>query len=165
MHCPTVPESPEIYIIESSTWGSICIAWKRNEPVNSSYSEKHAHYSYCVYVDGVLHGECALDDVTDIFSDEHTYTITDCTFERKYRLSVRKYLNPDVVTGEDKNKVYVCGCYGESSNILEVYCAGPPSPPVPRVSRIDQSGVTLSWSRSREYGGVALAVCLHFFIK
>ncbi|PFX18395.1 Titin [Stylophora pistillata] len=156
VHCPIAPASPEIYIIESSTWGSICIAWKRDKLVSSSYSKRPVQSSYCVFVDGVLHGECALDHVTDIFSDEHTYTITDCIFDRKYSLSVRKYLNPDAGTSEDKNKVCVCGCYGESSNILEVYCPGPPSSPVPRVSHIDQSGVTLSWSRSREYGGVAL---------
>ena len=159
VRCPTRPTSPTIYCIESTTVGSICIAWKREEPASTGYTEKHAQYSYSVFVDGMLHGECPLDGVTVIFSDEHTYTIPHCVVGRKYSLYVKSYLNPEAIDSELENKIYVCGCCGDSSNVLELYCAGPPSPPIVRVSLIDQSGVTLSWSRSREYGGVTLAVC------
>lgn len=160
IHCPTPPISPQIYHRESATVGSICIVWKHTEPASTDNPEKHAQYSYSVFVDDMLHGEYPLNGVTDIFTNEHTYTIPNCEVGRKYRLRVKSYLNPQVIDNGLGNKVYVCGCYGDSSNVLELYCAGPPSAPIIRVSRIDQSGVTFTWSRSREYGGVTLAVCL-----
>lgn len=158
VYCPTPPTSPQIYHAESTTVGSICIAWKHQEPAKTD-NIAHAQCSYSVFVDGMLHGEYPLDGVTDIFTDEHTYTVPNCEVGRTYRLCVKSYLNPRVMdTGLD-DKLYVCGCYGDSSNILELHCAGLPSPPIVRVSCIDQSGVTLSWNRSREYGGITLAVC------
>lgn len=159
VYCPTPPTSPQIYHTESTTVGSICIAWKHEEPLSSDNTALHAKLSYSVFVDGMLHGEYPLDGATDIFTNEHTYTVPNCGLGRMYRLCVKSYLNPRVIDTGPDHKVYVCGCYGDSSNILELYCAGPPSAPVARVSQIDQSGVTLAWSRSREYGGVNLAVC------
>lgn len=162
VYCPSPPTSPQIYHVESTTVGSICIAWKHEEPASTDNTEPHAQCSYSVFVDGMLHGEKPLDGVTDIFTDEHTYIVPNCEVGRTYRLCVKSYLNSRVIDSGLDDKVYVCGCYGDSSNIIELHCAGPPSPPIVRVSCIDQSGVTLSWSRSREYGGVTLAVCNAF---
>ena len=158
IHCPTPPIAPQIYQKDSATVGSICIAWKQAEPANNYNSEKHVQCSYSVFVDGVLHRGYPLDGVPDIFTDEHTYTIPNCEGSRKYEVCVKSYLNPRVIDTGRGQQVHVCGCYGDSSNVLELFCAGPPSSPIIGVSRIDQSGVTLSWSRSREYGGVTLGV-------
>lgn len=158
IHCPTPPISPQIYHKDCATVGSICVAWKQVPPVSTDSSSKHAQCSYSVFVDGMLHGEYPLNGVTDIFTDERTYTIPNCELGRQYEVCVKSYLNPQVIDSAHGQTIHVCGCYGDSSNVLELFCAGPPSPPIVRVSRIDQSGVTLSWSRSREYGGVSLGV-------
>ena len=159
VYCPTPPTSPQIFPRESTTAGSISIAWKHEEPASTDNTAPHAYYSYNVFVDDLLYGECLLTGLTDIFEDEHTYTVPNCEFGRKYRVCVKSYLNPREIGSGVDSTMYVCGCYGTSSNILDLYCAGPPSPPNLRVSWIDQSGVTLSWSRSHEFGGVTLAVC------
>ena len=104
------------------------------------------------------HGECPLTGETDILTGEHTYTIPNLEVGRKYHVHVKSYLNPRVIDIGGGKKVHVCGCYSDSSNVLDLFCAGPPSAPVVRVSQIDQSGVTLSWSRSSEFGGVTLGV-------
>lgn len=159
VYCPTPPTSPQIYPRESSTAGSISIAWKHEEVASTDNTAPHAYYSYNIFVDDLLYGECLLAGLTDIFEDEHTYTVANCEFGRRYRVCVKSYLNPREIGSGADSTMYVCGCYGTRSNVLDLYCAGPPSPPNIRVSWIDQSGVTLSWSRSREFGGVTLAVC------
>ena len=161
VYCPTPPISPQIYHKDSTNAGSICISWKQAEPASTNIPEEHAQCSYAVFVDGVLYGEYPLDGMSDIFSDEHTYTIPNLEVGRMYKVCVKCYLNPRVIDSGRALNVHVCGCYGDSSNVLELFCAGPPSQPTVRVSRIDHSGVTLSWSRSREYGGVALGVCYY----
>lgn len=158
VHCPTPPVSPQIYRKDTATVGSICVTWKQAEPTNRDNAEEHARCSYTVFVDGMLHGEYPLDGVTDIFTDELIYSISNCEVGRKYEVCVKSYLNPRVIDSPDGQTLHVCGCYGYSSNVLELFCAGPPSPPILRVSRIDQSGVTLSWRRPREFGGVTLGV-------
>lgn len=158
VYCPTPPTSPQIYPRESTTAGSISIAWKHEELAGADNTELQA-CSYNIFVDDLLYGECLLAGLTDIFEDEHTYTVSNCEFGRKYRVCVKSYLNPREIGSGVDSAMYVCGCYGTSSNILDLYCPGPPSPPNVRISWIDQSGVTLSWSRSREFGGVTLAVC------
>lgn len=159
VYSPTPPTSPQIYPRESTAAGSISMAWKHEEPASADNTTPHAHCSYSVFIDDTLYGECLLAGLTDIFEEEHTYTVPNCEVGRKYRVCVKSYLNPRVIDSGVDSTVYVCGCYGASSNVLEMYCAGPPSPPNIRVCWIDQSGVTLSWSRSREFGGVTLAVC------
>lgn len=161
VHSPSPPISPQIYRKDSATAGSIGIAWKQAEPASTNIPEEHAQCSYSVFVDDILHGEYPLDGMNDIFSDEHTYTISNLEVDRMYKVCVKCYLNPRVIDSGRGPNLYVCGCYGDSSNVLELFCAAPPSPPIVRISRIDQSGVTLSWSRSREYGGVTLGVCYY----
>ena len=158
-YCPTPPISPQIYPKDSATVGSICIAWKEAEPASVYNTGEFAQCSYSVFADDMLHGEYPLAGMTDIFTDEHLYVIPNCEVGWKYTVCVKSYLHPRVIDTGRGQRVYVCGCYGDSSNVLELYCAGPPSAPVVRVSRIDQSGVSLSWSTSREYGGVKLGVC------
>ncbi|KAJ7382965.1 hypothetical protein OS493_031741 [Desmophyllum pertusum] len=104
IHCPTPPISPQIYHRESATVGSICIVWKHTEPASTDNPEKHAQYSYSVFVDDMLHGEYPLDGVTDIFTNEHTYTIPNCEVGRKYRLCVKSYLNPQLIDNGLGNK-------------------------------------------------------------
>ena len=157
-YCPTPPISPQIYPNDSATVGSICIAWKQAEPARVYNTGELAQCSYRVFADDMLHGEYPLAGVTDIFTNEHVYVIPNCEVGRKYTVCVKSYLHPRVIDTGRGQRVHVCGCYGDSSNVLELYCAGPPSAPVVRVSRIDRSGVSLSWSTSREYGGVKLGV-------
>lgn len=151
--------SPQISHKKYSALGSICIVWKRDEFTNTDGSEDQAMCSDIVFVDDMPHGECPLTGELDILTGELSYTIPNLEIGRKYEIHVKSYLNPRMIDVEGDRSVYVCGCYGESSNVLELFCAGPPSSPIVRVSRIDQSGVTLSWSRSSEFGGVTLAVC------
>ncbi|XP_068713854.1 uncharacterized protein [Montipora foliosa] len=154
--CPTPPMSPQIYHTNSATFGCICIAWKRDEPASTATSEEQATCSDIVFLNDMPHGECPLTGETDILTGEHTYTIPNLEVGRKYLVHVKSYLNPRVIDIGGGKILHVCGCYSDSSNVLDLFCAGPPSAPVVRVSRIDQSGVTLSWSRSSEFGGVTL---------
>ena len=159
IHCPTPPPSPQIYPKETTALGSVRVAWNRTELEITNDNDESAQFSFAVFRDGRLHGECPLDNVTDIFTEEHLYTIPNCEMGRKYEVCVKSYAYPRIIDDGRGGKLFVCGCYGDSSNMLELYCAGPPAPPVMWVSRIDCSGVTLRWERSREYGGVSLAVC------
>ena len=157
--CPTPPVSPQIYDKKYCALGSICIAWKRDDFTNADDFEDQTICSDIVFVDDLPHGECSLTGELDILTGELSYIIPNLEIGRKYEVHVKSYLNPRVTDVENGKRVYVCGCYGKSSNVLELFCAGPPSSPIVRVSRIDQSGVTLSWSRSSEFGGVTLGVC------
>lgn len=158
IHCPTPPKSPQIYDKDSATVGSISIAWKQTEPAITISPEEQAHCSYRVFVNGMIYGEYPLDGETDIFTNEYSFTISNLEIGQKHEVFLKSYLNPRVIDVGRGEKMHICGCYGDSSNVLELFCAGPPSAPIVRVSRIDQSGMTLSWTRSREYGGVTLGV-------
>lgn len=155
--CPSCPQAPEVYAKETFTLGCISIGWKPTDTACENDSN-HSPCSYGVFVNGQFHSSCPGGSFTDIFMEENVYCVSDCVVGRKYELFVRAHSEPKIIERQDGSKLFICGCYGDASNIVEAYCAGPPSAPDLRVARIDENGVTLKWSRSYEYGSVPLAV-------
>ena len=73
---------------------------------------------------------------------------------------MKSYVEPRAVgdDSQDESCVYTCGCYGNMSNVLELQCAGPPTPPRLWIREINRESVTLSWVKAQEYGHIMVTV-------
>ena len=79
---------------------------------------------------------------------------------------VRCYVEPGTVSGSPQVKggAYTCGCYGDMSNILQLQCSAPPSPPRLWIKEINRECITLSWPMAQEYGHIKVTVSGTFII-
>lgn len=85
----------------------------------------------------------------------------------RYKVSVKAYIEPEVFKcgRQGKSGAYTCGCSGDTSNILVLQCAGPPSPPRLWIKEISKDCVTLSWTKAQEYGHITVTVYYIYYSR
>lgn len=77
-----------------------------------------------VFLNDMFYGECLLIGEIDIFIGEYIYIILNLEVGWKYYVYVKFYLNFWVIDIGGGKKVYVCGCYSDSFNVLDLFCVG-----------------------------------------
>ncbi|ESO91438.1 hypothetical protein LOTGIDRAFT_153880 [Lottia gigantea] len=151
LSCPRRPPSPTITQQPSFKQGCVLIAWDKPKESTSSNIEQIS--AYCVYIDGIWHGEVKANKISD--KQGYQFFLTDLSPEQCYDVSVKSVCGQRDVDKETQH-VY---CLSDSpmSNIVTVRAPAAPKSPTLRLEGLHPDGIDVTWQVPQQFGDASIS--------
>ncbi|XP_033114658.1 uncharacterized protein LOC117115100 [Anneissia japonica] len=146
--CPNKPAPPNLVVEPSTEAYTAQISWSTPKG-----SKGRVISSYCIYVNGKLHGNVSVDEDHQK-SSKIKYKLQNLKPGKDYEVTAKTYAgwrtvmdSPDVL----------CGIMSEESSPIIVCCPAVPASPTPRLAGMHDRGIDITWDAVQPFGDAAIS--------
>ncbi|XP_071961343.1 uncharacterized protein [Antedon mediterranea] len=146
--CPMKPNPPNLMVESSSEAYTAQISWSK-----AKGSKGKVISSYCVYVNGKLHGDVTVD-VEHSKATQIRYKLNNLKPGEYYEVTAKTYAGWRTMKPSSD---VLCGIMSDESSPLTVCCPAVPASPTPRLAGMHGTGIDITWDAVQPFADAAIS--------